>query len=180
VTSIHLPLPAASLAGVALLLGACGGGEDDQGPTSSTTISDPTLATVLAEGADRLADHLAAGDHCEALEEAELLYARSREGADVGAVHPAVAREVEDVAASLTRDLTCEPGEDEPDPEAEPDREAEPEPAEGTSSSGSSSAGGNDGGSSSAGGNDGGNNGGGDDGASNSGKGNAKGKGKGK
>jgi hypothetical protein len=139
VTSPPLPLSVAGVAVVALMLAACSDGGDDPAEGAPAPISDPTLATALAEGAERLGDQLAAGQPCEAIEEAELLHARSREGTEVGALSPAIAREIEGVAAALIRDLTCEPEAAEPDREAaepDPDTDPEPEPTRAPSSGG--------------------------------------------
>jgi hypothetical protein len=140
---------AAGLAVLVLLLGACAGADGDDAATSP--ITDAGLAATLADGADRLAALLEEGDDCAALDEAELLYTRSREGTDAGSVPPEVAREIGDVAAELTRDLDCD---DDADAEPEPD----PEPTQEATTSGGSA----------------------DGGSPSGGKGNGKGKGKGK
>jgi hypothetical protein len=132
ITSPH-PLPfAAGVAALALLLGACAGADDD---TAASPITDAGVAATLADGAERLAALLDEGDDCAALDEAELLYTRAREGTDAGSVPPEVAREIEDVAAELTRALECDP-----EPEEEP--EPEPEPTQEATTSGDSSSGG--------------------------------------
>jgi hypothetical protein len=120
--------PAAGLVGLALLVAACGA-DDADGATSADARLEPEVAAALADQADRVADHLGAGEDCDALDEAELLYAAAREGAADGTVPEEVAREVEDVTAAVTRDLDCDAQEDEPEEPTEPDEEpAEAEP----------------------------------------------------
>jgi hypothetical protein len=126
--------PAAVLVGLALLVAACGA-DDPDGVTSADARLDPEVAAALADQADRVADHLGAGEDCDALDEAELLYAAAREGATDGTVPEEVAREVEDVTTAVTRDLDCDAQEDETGEEpAEPDEgpaePAEPEPGD--------------------------------------------------
>jgi hypothetical protein len=123
--------PAAGLVGLALLVAACGA-DDADSATSADARLEPEVAAALADQADRVADHLGAGEDCDALDEAELLYAAAREGAADGTVPEEVAREVEDVTAAVTRDLDCDAQEAEPAEEAEPEpaEEAEPEPAD--------------------------------------------------
>jgi hypothetical protein len=118
--------PAAGLVGLALLVAACGAGDADSATAADATL-EPEVAAALADQADRVADHLGAGEDCDALDEAELLYAAAREGAADGTVPEEVAREVEDVTAAVTRDLDCDAQEEEP---AEPAEEEEEEPAE--------------------------------------------------
>jgi hypothetical protein len=120
--------PAAGLVGLALLVAACGADDADSATAADATL-EPEVATALADQADRVADHLGAGEDCDALDEAELLYAAAREGAADGTVPEEVAREVEDVTAAVTRDLDCDAQEDEPEEPTEPDEEpAEAEP----------------------------------------------------
>jgi hypothetical protein len=124
-TSLRSASPAAGVAVLALLVGGCSGGgsvdqtgeQEEQEPVATV---DATLVAVLADGADRLAERVAADEHCEALEEADLLYTRSREGAEDDRVPEEVAREIEDVVTELSHGLSCEPEDDEPgddDPE---------------------------------------------------------------
>jgi hypothetical protein len=164
-TPLRSSSPAAGVAVLALLVGACSGGvsDDQAGDQPPAAAVDATLVAVLADGADRLAARVAADEPCEALEEAELLYARSREGADDGRVPEEVAREVEDVVTELSLDLTCEP-------------EPEDEPETATTQSSSGSSGSTSSGSTSSGSSGGGNSGGGNE---NKGKGNNSGGGKG-
>jgi hypothetical protein len=135
--------PAAGLVGLALLVAACGADDADSATAADATL-EPEVATALADQADRVADHLGAGEDCDALDEAELLYAAAREGAADGTVPEEVAREVEDVTAAVTRDLDCDAQEAEPAEEAEPEpaEEAEPEPAD---DGGNGGGGGNEG-----------------------------------
>lgn len=91
-----------------LALTACG--ED---ATQRDARLDAGTAAVLAEAADRVAARIDAGDDCGAMEEAELLFSRTREGVADGTVSPEVAREIEDVTAAVTAHLRC----DEPSPE---------------------------------------------------------------
>jgi hypothetical protein len=144
VSPSRLPLPsAAGLLGLALLVAACGA--DDPDAASSAATLDPAVATALADQADRLADHVRDGEDCDALDEADLLYAAAREGAADGTVPEEVAREVEDVTAAVTRDLTCEEPAEEPETDDEPDGPAEPAPDEGGGNGGNGGKGeGND------------------------------------
>jgi hypothetical protein len=119
-------------AAVAVVAAACDDGAGDPEAGEDPVIADAALGGALAEGADRLAALLEEGDDCAALEEAELLYARTRDGVDLGALPPAIAHEIEAVAVEVTRDLECPDEGPEPEPEPEPD----PEPQQDTSSSG--------------------------------------------
>jgi hypothetical protein len=132
--------PAAGLVGLALLVAACGA--DDPDAAGSAEALDPAVATALADQADRVADHVRDGEDCDALDEAELLYAAAREGATDGTVPEAVAREVEDVTAAVTRELACDEPDADGNPVDEPDEPAEPAPDDGAGDGGG--GGGND------------------------------------
>jgi hypothetical protein len=123
--------PAAGLVGLVLLVAACGA--DDHDAASSAQELDPAVVTALADQADRVADHVRDDEDCDALDEAELLYAAAREGAADGTVPDEVAREVEDVTAAVTRDLACDGGDGdaEEEPAEEPAAPAEPAPDDG-------------------------------------------------
>jgi hypothetical protein len=145
VITLRSPLPsAAGLVGVALLAVACGG---DGGETATAEL-DPAVAAELADHADLVADRLGAGDHCDALEEAEALHARIRAGAEDGTIPAAVAREAEDVATDLTGQVSCDEdagADDEEDgDEGADDEQAETEPIPAQDDQGNRGDGGND------------------------------------
>jgi hypothetical protein len=147
-TPLRPSSPATGVAVLALLVGGCSGGASVDQPAAQEPAAsvDATLVAVLADGADRLAAHVAADEHCEALEEADLLYTRSREGAEDDRVPEEVAREIEDVVTDLSLDLTCEPEDDEPETTTQSSSASSGSTSSGSSGSTSSgsSGGGND------------------------------------
>jgi hypothetical protein len=135
VTPPTLPLVRFSLCVVTLLLlVAC------SGPEEEAVVLDEDAAGTLAQGADRLAQMLAAGDECGALAEADALVAHVRDGVEAGLVPSGVATEVEAVASETTDDLVCDPDEEsdaddpapdtteEPEPDPEPESDPDPDP----------------------------------------------------
>ncbi len=99
--------PFLALAG--LLLVACGAGS-------------PADLAVLADRADRVAEHLEAGDSCAAEAEAERLRERSRDALAAGTVEEPTADEIETVLDELDGVLSCdEPSEETADEGAPPD-----------------------------------------------------------
>jgi outer membrane biosynthesis protein TonB len=121
-----------TLCAVPLVLAACTRADE----TPPARALDAT--TVLADHADRLADHLRIGNGCRVLAEAEALLERTAEGVREGHVSRAVAGEVRAVVAEVTSDASCEgepptdPGpleaREHPQPEPEPEPEPEPDP----------------------------------------------------
>jgi hypothetical protein len=99
-----------------LVLTSCGDPD-----TESGTGVDAAIAAVLADSAERLAAHVDAGNECEALTEAELLFSRTREAVGDGRVSAEVAREVEDVAAQIAAGLQCAEPSPEPSPQVRED-----------------------------------------------------------
>ena len=94
---------AGALCAAAVVLAAC---------TGASRV-DPATAAVLADRAERLADHIDADAHCEALTEADALLQMTARGVDDGAIAVGMAAEVEAVVADITTDLGCDTDDDE-------------------------------------------------------------------
>lgn len=97
-------------------LAACGPGGEDIGDVA-----------VLADRAERLADHLDAGEGCPAEREGQDLVARARDAVAAERLAPEVADEIVAVVTDVTDAVPCD---DEGSPEEAPEGEAEEPPDE--------------------------------------------------
>ena len=108
----------AAHAAVALAVTACG-------PASTF---EAATAEELAAGAEQLAGHLASESGCEALEQADLLLTRAREGETAGDVPTDVVERIEHVAARVHREVRCRPADTDAGTTGQPEDVAEPAP----------------------------------------------------
>jgi hypothetical protein len=112
----------ALLATLVLAAGGCAA------PAPGPATLDPAAAAVLADRAERLADHLDADDGCAAREELASLLAVTHERRDDGEVPDDVVAELETVLTELDAAATCDPDERDPDPDRAPDPDPDPDP----------------------------------------------------
>ena len=96
-----------------VLLFGCGGSQADSAADHA----------ILADRAERLADHLDAGEGCLAEREGEELASRARDALAAERIDPQVAGEIVAVVAEVTAQVPCDEA---PAAETEPTEESEP------------------------------------------------------
>jgi hypothetical protein len=107
----------------ALVLTACGSGDDTTTTTTARPVVSPATADHLAELSDRVASDLDAGDTCHAAHAADDLHAAVEDSDLPANLRPGV----DAVAGDLVNQVNCPPPPPPPEPEKKP---KEPKPDE--------------------------------------------------